>query len=411
MSKKHDEIDQRTQEPDEFNQAPAEEVAPKAKTTKAAKAAKEEPAVALQTLFAKPSTTDEIDPKSIIYPTDPEHEAYDERAFEPPKMRLVTSIMENTQIERIKVYHDFDEPSVLRPLDGRGRKNAIDAINEGRAATGGKPIKARVEIVYPKDKNAVAILLHVFNEDRYERDALGKAEAMVRLLEKKRATQQQIADIFHVNAKTVQRAKKLLKDGSDELKAALKEGTITLVKALDLCRFPKEEQPARLERYKSGKDALEQDEYSSGGDDEKEGGGEGGKKKAKKAKMKNWVKDLAPFVKDLKRNTFDDSKRAYTAQDMRNMAVGAINFCNADKNETDFVALMEAIGFQMTEEEGAEEPKKKGKKGKKAELDPAPAHATLPPRSARRDGNPSAAQPRHAVVPRGTERRHDVHCR
>jgi hypothetical protein len=332
----------------------AEETAPAAAPKKSrASNGKSKPVSGLNLMTHLAMEPEYIDlyPEDVVMPT--EGPLFDRRQIEPLDMAICNSIQEEGCREPPKVRRSPTEDGVYEIVDGRTRLRSGRFINEalGKAKIPHK--KMRFEIIVCQDDPSAARMKHLYNEMRNERDPLGKCEGMVELLGFG-YTQDDVASMFKVTTKTVQRAKKVL-SACDEVKEALRDDKITLVRALEFARIPVAKQADELASYLATLDQVES-AADEAGKPKKEGkGGEEEDKPKKKKQLKSLpLKKYEGIIKGLKRHQFDDNKARHTDANMAHAVRLALNFVGGggDKIRAEFESLMEGIGFQLTPEEG-----------------------------------------------------------
>lgn len=278
---------------------------------------------------------------------------FDRRQIEPLNIQVMNSIETKGMRVKPKVRRKPGEDDVLQVIDGRTRVRSAREINSRLEKAGLPKKKILVEVDICTSDAMAAELKHMYNEERLERDPLGKAEGMVELLGYGYSVTD-VATMFKVSTKTVQRAKKLL-GASDELKEALKENKITLVQALDFAKFPTDDQGKEIAEYLQALDQMDKDREeatkpSKGG---KEEPAPAAGRPKKKRRSLPWAK-VESIYRGITRHHFDDGKVRHTDADMAEAVKLAMNFLGGggDKARKSFEEFMEGIGFGITPEEG-----------------------------------------------------------
>jgi ParB-like chromosome segregation protein Spo0J len=289
-------------------------------------------------------------PEDVVMNT--EGPLFDRRQIEPLDMAVCNSIQEEGCREPPKVRLSPTEEGVYEIVDGRTRLRSGRFINEALGKANLPHKKMRFEIIVCQDDASAARMKHLYNEMRNDRDPLGKCEGMVELLAFG-FTQEDVAAMFRVTTKTLQRAKKIV-NASDEVKEALRDRKITLVRALELARLPVAKQPDELASYLA---TLEQVETAANeaGKPSKDGKGGGEEDKPKKKQLKSLpLKKYEGIIKGLKRHQFDDNKARHTDANMAHAVRLALNFVGGggEKIRAEFESVMEDLGFGITPEEG-----------------------------------------------------------
>lgn len=331
----------------------------------------------------KAPTLIEVYPEDVEIPTDKTHPLYDRRAIEELDPKVFQDIMANGIRVPIAVREKPGEKGKYEIVDGRTRLRSARAINRTRGDANQQPFKVQAHLYDVPTPLEAASLKHDFNEMRNERDQLGKAEAMVELLDLG-MTQLQVGAKFGVVPKTVARAKKVIKEGSEELHKALRDGAVTLVQAIDIAHnYAKEDQGKMVAYVIDRKKKLDSEcaaETGSEGGVGEEGGNEPKKAKKKPKALKRDV--YMPLVLDMRRNTLNNKVTKFTADDMKWAIANALAYASGEESARKKLCDdLEAIGWEepegyldprsKKEEKEAKEPKAKGKKvskkaGKKA---------------------------------------------
>lgn len=308
------------------------------------------PELYLMTPNSEPYEMVDVYPEDVEIPADKNHPLYDRRAAEPLDQEIKNSIEMYGLREPPKVRRKPGTEDEWEIVDGRTRLRAAREINRSLELAGRPKKKIRVQIVLATSDATAAFYKHLYNEERNQRDALGKCEGMVELLAYGYQVSE-VASMFHVSDKTVQRAKKIV-SSSDELKEALKESKITLVQALELARRPADEQPQALESLLKDMKELE-DYHKESGKKKKEEESAEEPKKRKIRKTLPWKK-VEPIWKGIRSVQFDDKKTRHTDADVANFVTLTMNFLGGggDKAKKQFEEALEAIGFSLTPEEG-----------------------------------------------------------
>lgn len=300
-------------------------------------------------------------PEDVEMPSDPEHPLFDRRSIEPLDMVIYADIRDNGQRVPIAIREKPGVPGKYEIIDGRTRLRSGRQINIDLGEIN-KPPRAIPALVYycPDDVSAV-LMKHSFNEMRNERDALGKAEGMVEAL-KFGASLDEVAELFRCNKKTVQRAKKLIKEGSDGVKKALRDGDITLRAAIELVsNYNTDKQDIALGRYIAQRNKL--DTVFVGEEPEKKEG-KSGKPKVKSLKREVYVN----LVRDLRSNDMDKKSKVYSKDEMAKAVADALDYASGTQTARAKVsALLEEIGFSEPDPylDGTYARKSKGKKESK----------------------------------------------
>lgn len=314
-------------------------------------ARKELPSLHLMTPNSEAYEMADVYPEDVEIPADIKHPLYDRRAAEPLDQEIVNSIQMHGLREPPKVRRKPGSEDEWEVVDGRTRIRAAREINRALAIAGRPHKKITVQVIVAPNDAMAAFYKHLYNEERNERDPLGKCEGMVELLSYG-YEQSEVASMFHVSDKTVQRAKKIV-GSSDELKEALKEKRVTLVQALEIARRPNADQPAALERLLSDMAELEK-YHKEDGKKKKEGEDDKSEKKARKIRKTLPWKKVEPIWKGIRSVQFDDKKTRHTDADLAAAVTATMNFLGGggDKAKKQFEEFMESIGFSLTPEEG-----------------------------------------------------------
>lgn len=278
---------------------------------------------------------------------------FDRRQVEPLNMQVMNSIEAKGMRIKPKVRRKPGEEDVLQVIDGRTRVRSAREINKKLELAGLPKKKILVEIDICTSDAMAAELKHMYNEERLERDPLGKAEGMVELLGYGYSVTD-VATMFKVATKTVQRAKKLV-NASDDLKEALKENKITLVQALDFAKFHEDKQGGEIAAYlqslkEMDKAREEATKPKKAGKDEPDA--TAGRPKKKRRSLP-WAK-VESMYRGITRHHFDTGKVRHTDADVAEAVKLAMNFLGGggDKARKSFEEFMEGIGFGITPEEG-----------------------------------------------------------
>lgn len=368
---------EKVQEP-AVNTAAAEE--PKAKPVEAKPNGKANSAGKKSELLApngKAPTLIEVYPEDVEIPTDKTHPLYDRRAIEELDPKVFQDIMANGIRVPIAVREKPGEKGKYEIVDGRTRLRSARAINRTRGDANQQPFKIQAHLYDVQTPLDAASLKHDFNEMRNERDQLGKAEAMVELLDLG-MTQLEVAAKFGVVPKTVGRAKKVMKEGSDALHKALRDGVVTLVQAIDIAHnYAKDDQEKMVEYVADRQKKLDKE---CAGKDDQEGEEKESEHKAKKKKPKALKRDIyMPLVIDMRKNPLNSKIQKHTDDDMKQAIVNALAFASGEESaKGKLCADLEAIGWEdpgsyleprakkVKEAKEAKAKEPKGKKGKKA---------------------------------------------
>jgi len=312
---------------------------------------KERPSLHLMTPNSEQYEMLDVYPEDIEIPADQRHPLYDRRAAEPLDEEIKNSIEMYGLREPPKVRRKPGSTDELEVVDGRTRVRAAREINRTLSLAGKPHKKITVQVIIAASDATAAFYKHLYNEERNQRDALGKCEGMVELVGYG-YSQSEVASMFHVSDKTVQRAKKIV-GSSDELKEALKEGKVTLVEALEIARRPLGDQPGALERLLADKAELEEF-HKEEGKKKKAEEEEKPEKKARKIRKTLPWKKVEPIWKGLRSVQFDDKKPRHTDADIAQAVTVTMNFLGGggDKARKQFEEYMESIGFSLTPEEG-----------------------------------------------------------
>jgi ParB-like chromosome segregation protein Spo0J len=316
----------------------------------------------------KAPTLIEVYPEDVEIPTDKTHPLYDRRAIEELDAKVFQDIMANGIRVPIAVREKPGEKGKYEIVDGRTRLRSARAINRTRGDANQQPFKIQAHLYDVQTPLDAASLKHDFNEMRNERDQLGKAEAMVELIDLG-MTQAQVATKFGVVPKTVARAKKVIKEGSEDLHKALRDGKVTLVQAINIAHnYAKEDQGKMVDYVIDRNKKLDSECAASllGGEPKK------AKKKPKALKRDVYM----PLVLDMRRNTLNDKVTKFTAEDMKWAIANALAYASGEESARKKLCDdLEAIGWEepegyldprsKKEEKEAKEPKAKGKKASK----------------------------------------------
>lgn len=319
----------------------------------------------------------EVFPEEVEIPTDPKHPLYDRRAIEPLDDKVFKDIMANGIRIPIAVREKPEEKGKYEIIDGRTRLRSAREINRLKGDGNQQPIKIQAQLYDVKTPLEAASLKHDFNEMRNQRDPLGKIEAMVELVDLG-MSQLEVAAKFGVVPKTVGRAKKVMKEGSDALHKALRDGVVTLVQAIDIAHnYAKDDQEKMVEYVADRQKKLDKE---CAGKDDQEGEEKESEHKAKKKKPKALKRDIyMPLVIDMRKNPLNSKIQKHTDDDMKQAIVNALAFASGEESaKGKLCADLEAIGWEdpgsyleprakkVKEAKEAKAKEPKGKKGKKA---------------------------------------------
>ena len=280
-------------------------------------------------------------PEDIEYKFEVGHPLYDPRAYQPVDQSLANSIFEEGLLDEIKIRSSPDKEGVEQIIDGRRRQIALLSLNERRVSAGLPRKKYAYKLKLGAAEPATAARLkHIFNEQRLPRDPMGRAEGMVELVGYG-YTHEDVAGFFKVTTKTVQRAVKLVKKGTEKLKAALREEKVTLSDALETANLVVADQDGVLEKLLKIREAGEKVKVADlipdtdGGED-----GEGGDDR--KPKKKKWRKSprVEKFFKELKKSHVNGKH----ASEIKEAVDAAFQYVSGG-NPKPFFELMASIGI------------------------------------------------------------------
>lgn len=255
------------------------------------------------------------------------------------------------------------EPQVY-VVNGRQRVRAAQIVNRQRAEKG---IAERVSvpaIVVPWDENRFQRAVIFLNEYRINTKPLDKAASMERLLGGHQSDgkggllpkmkREEVAKLYRITTKTVQRYLNLRKNGAPEVVKALEDGDITLNQAFMLTRggYSYQQQIELLAKLRAGERAALPEDGDAAPPDE--GESEGGEDKPKKNKLPRITpvkaKKLVLALVGTKSHPreYKNKSQEATAKCVR----VAIDFAAGNASEATFwKKLAEYAGIEQPEEE------------------------------------------------------------
>lgn len=187
-----------------------------------------------------------IDPDELVIVTDPAHELYDKRAFQPLDPAFKALIKKYHVKVPVQIrYNGKDENGkpIAEVVDGRQRVRAAREINEEEGWTGDDKIMVPAVLWRGTQTEATASMV-MLNEGRRNDDVLTKAENAKRLLNRG-MTIEDVALVFTRSVATIERWMSLF-DCSDEVRKAVEHEGMTVEAALKLANLPMAEQTKAL---------------------------------------------------------------------------------------------------------------------------------------------------------------------
>lgn len=195
-----------------------------------------------------------FDPEVLVVVTDPSHTLWDERVKLPIDERLVTSIMSVGIIEPIVFRRNGEDDkgqAIAEVVDGRQRVRAARIANQRLREIGADPVRVPAVLRLGGDSDLFGVTITA-NEIRQNDTPLVRAKKLGRYLAGGR-TLEEAAVTFGTTTTTLKTLLALL-DCHDAVQKAVEAGKIGITHAKMLSAFPREQQPAELDKLFAKKD-------------------------------------------------------------------------------------------------------------------------------------------------------------